>query len=116
MGYRLYGWKLTGSMAIEAALAEAGAAFELVPVNVRAREHHADAFRAVNPRQQLPALDLCLVQHLLHLLPHHRTRMIPSRPQAPCTASPALAFLPSIGQRHGALARQSVTRWFATLD
>lgn len=58
MGYRLYGWKLTGSMAIEAALAEAGAAFELVPVNVRAREHHADAFRAVNPRQQLPVLEL----------------------------------------------------------
>jgi len=56
--YRLYAWKLTGSLATEAALAEAGAAFEIVPVNIRDGEQHGEAFGRVNPRRQLPALRL----------------------------------------------------------
>ena len=58
MTYTLYGWKLTGSLAIEAALAEAGAAFEHVPVNVRAGEHVSEDYGRINPRRQLPALRL----------------------------------------------------------
>ena len=32
--YNLYGWKLTGSLASEAALNEAGVDYEIIPVNI----------------------------------------------------------------------------------
>jgi len=57
-GYRLYGFKLTGSCAIEAALAEAGVEHKFVPVNTKAGETRTDAFKAINPRQQVPVLQL----------------------------------------------------------
>jgi glutathione S-transferase len=57
-GYVLYGWKLTGSLAIEAALAEASVPFDLVPINTKAREHQTEAFARLNPRLQLPVLRL----------------------------------------------------------
>ena len=56
--YKLYGWKMTGSMATEAAFAEAGVEFELVPVNQPDGEQLGEAYRQINPRQQLPALML----------------------------------------------------------
>jgi GST-like protein len=56
--YRLYGWKLTGSLAIEAAFAEAGVAFDLVPVSRKTDENLTNDFRRINPRQQLPAVML----------------------------------------------------------
>jgi glutathione S-transferase len=56
--YRLYGFKLTGSCAIEAALAEAGIAYEFIPINTKAGESRTTAYAAVNPRQQVPALQL----------------------------------------------------------
>jgi GST-like protein len=58
MGYVLYGWRQTGSMAIEAALAEAGVAHEFVPVSRKTDENLGPAFTTINPRQQLPALVL----------------------------------------------------------
>jgi glutathione S-transferase len=58
MGYVLYGWRQTGSMAIEAALAEAGVAHDFVPVSRKNDENKGAAFTAINPRQQLPALVL----------------------------------------------------------
>ena len=57
-GYRLYGWKLTGSLAIEAAFAEAGAEFEFIPVSRMTDENLSEEFRRINPRQQLPAVGL----------------------------------------------------------
>jgi glutathione S-transferase len=57
-GYRLYGWRQTGSMAIEAALAEAGVPYDFVPVSRATDENLGPSFTAVNPRQQLPALVL----------------------------------------------------------
>jgi glutathione S-transferase len=57
-GYVLYGWKLTGSLAIEAAFAEAGIDFELVPVSRKTDENLTAEFRRINPRQQLPAVRL----------------------------------------------------------
>ena len=57
-GYRLYGWKLTGSLAIEAAFAEAGVGFDYVPVSRKTDENLTEAYRRINPRQQLPALRL----------------------------------------------------------
>jgi glutathione S-transferase len=56
--YRLYGWRQTGSMAIEAALAEAGIAFEYIPISRKTDENRSAAFTHINPRQQLPALVL----------------------------------------------------------
>jgi glutathione S-transferase len=56
MGYRLYGWRQTGSMAVEAALDVAGIAHDFVPVSRKTDENLGPAFTAINPRQQLPAL------------------------------------------------------------
>jgi GST-like protein len=58
MGYVLYGWRQTGSMAIEAALAEAGVAHDFVPVSRKTDENKSPEYTAINPRQQLPALVL----------------------------------------------------------
>lgn len=56
--YILYGWRQTGSMAIEAALDEAGVPYEFVPVSRATNENLTAAFARINPRQQLPALAL----------------------------------------------------------
>lgn len=56
--YKVYGWKLTGSLATEAALKEAGADFEIIPVNIRAGEQNDADYGRVNPRRQVPALVL----------------------------------------------------------
>ena len=56
--YELFGWKLTGSLAIEAALKEAGAEFRITPVNLKEGETRTEEFTAINPRQQVPALRL----------------------------------------------------------
>jgi glutathione S-transferase len=57
-GYILYGGRRLGSLAIEAALHEAGIAFELVTVDTKAGEQRSEWFSSINPRQQLPALKL----------------------------------------------------------
>lgn len=56
--YKLYGWKLTGSLATEAALSEAGAEYEIVPINIREGEQHTQEYRLVNPTGQVPSLEL----------------------------------------------------------
>lgn len=56
--YILYGWRQTGSLAIEAALNEAGAAFELRLINTAEKQQLGEDYRKINPRQQLPALQL----------------------------------------------------------
>ena len=56
--YRLYGSLGTGSGAVEAALAEAGADYEVVTTNTKEGAHLTEEFRRINPRQQVPALQL----------------------------------------------------------
>lgn len=56
--YVLYGGKQLGSLAIEAALREAGVAYHYVTVDTKAGEQRSDWFTALNPRQQLPVLKL----------------------------------------------------------
>jgi glutathione S-transferase len=56
--YRLYGSPGTGSAAVEAALAEADASYEVITTNTKAQAHLTEAYRAINPRQQVPALQL----------------------------------------------------------
>ncbi|MGQ0565188.1 MAG: glutathione S-transferase family protein [Gemmobacter sp.] len=58
MPYTLYGWRQTGSMAIEAALAEGGIAHDVIAIDRAANETRTPAFTAINPRQQLPVLVL----------------------------------------------------------
>jgi GST-like protein len=94
MGYVLYGWRQTGSMAVEAALAEAGIAHDFVPISRKTDENKAEAFTAINPRQQLPALVLpdgtvvtegpAILSHIGDA--HPDARLIPS-PGSPARAT-----------------------------
>ncbi len=56
--YKIYGWKLSGSLATEAALNEAGADYEIIPVNIKEGEQHQEEYGRINPRRQVPALAL----------------------------------------------------------
>lgn len=56
--YRLYGSFGSGSAAVEAALAETGVEYEVVATNTKEQAHLTETFRAINPRQQVPALEL----------------------------------------------------------
>jgi len=56
--YKLYGWKLTGSLAAEAALTEAGLSFEIIPINIRVDEQHSEEYGRINSRRQVPSLAL----------------------------------------------------------
>ncbi len=56
--YKLYTSLQTGAACVEAALAEMGVDYEEIMVNRQAGEHNSEAFRLINPRQQIPALAL----------------------------------------------------------
>lgn len=56
--YRLYGSPGTGSAAVEAALAEAGADYQVIPTITKEGAHLTAEFAAINPRRQVPALQL----------------------------------------------------------
>jgi glutathione S-transferase len=56
--YRLYGSPSSGSASVEAALAEVGAEYVVDDVNTGDGKHLTEAFRVINPRQQVPALEL----------------------------------------------------------
>lgn len=56
--YRLYGSLGTGSASVEAALAEAGAGYAVIATDTKQGRHLEEAFRCINPRQQVPALEL----------------------------------------------------------
>lgn len=54
--YTLYGRRGSGSMAVEAALGECGAPFDLIEVPADPTPEQDAAFRAINPRGQVPVL------------------------------------------------------------
>lgn len=56
--YELYGTLQTGTCAIQAALEEAGASYRMIEITTKKGDHRTEAYRAVNPRQQVPALRL----------------------------------------------------------
>jgi glutathione S-transferase len=56
--YLLYGTRYTGTCAVHAALEEAGAVYEQVEISTKDGEHRTEAYRAINPRQQVPTLRL----------------------------------------------------------
>lgn len=91
--YRLYGSRGTGSAAVEAALAEAGAAYEVVATNTKAQAHMTEEYRAINPRQQVPALQLpdgsVMTEGSAMLL--HIADALPQAGLAPAPGTPARA-------------------------
>ena len=58
MTYVLYGARGSGSCAVECALAEAGAEYELRGIDLRTGEQRGPAYEAVNPQRKVPALVL----------------------------------------------------------
>lgn len=56
--YRLYGSTGSGSASVEAALAELGVAYEVVQTTTAEGRHLTEEFKRINPRQQVPALQL----------------------------------------------------------
>jgi glutathione S-transferase len=56
--YKLYESINSGSSAVEAALSEASADYVTVPTSTAEKRHLSEEFRAINPRQQIPALTL----------------------------------------------------------
>jgi glutathione S-transferase len=58
MGYVLYGENGSGAFSIEAALAEAGAAYEFVDISLEKDQQRSPEFRAINPSGKVPALKL----------------------------------------------------------
>jgi glutathione S-transferase len=56
--YTLYGSAGSGSASVEAALAAAGAEFQVIATTTSDGLHLTEEFRAINPRQQVPALRL----------------------------------------------------------
>jgi glutathione S-transferase len=56
--YTLYGTLYTGTCAVQAALEEAGIPYRFVEVTTKKGQHLSDEYRRINPRQQVPALQL----------------------------------------------------------
>jgi glutathione S-transferase len=56
--FRLYARKGAGSMAVEALLAECGAAYEIIDVSRDPGGSLAHSFQMINPRSEVPALQL----------------------------------------------------------
>jgi glutathione S-transferase len=58
MTYVLYGENGSGAFSIEAALAQAGAAYEFVDISLEKDQQRSPEFRAINPSGKVPALKL----------------------------------------------------------
>lgn len=56
--YKLYGWSLSGSMAVDGALAEVGADYDYVEIDAEAEENRTPEFLKINPRGQVPVVVL----------------------------------------------------------
>ena len=56
MTYLLYGARGSGSCAVECALAEIGADYELREISLRSEEQRGAEYEAVNPQRKVPAL------------------------------------------------------------
>ncbi|MBL0372525.1 glutathione S-transferase family protein [Rhizobium sp. KVB221] len=85
--YKLYGSPGSGSASVEAALAEVGAHYSVTRVNTGEGKHLTEDYRAINPRQQVPALELpdgtvmaegsAMMQHLADAFPESRLAPLP---------------------------------------
>lgn len=58
MTYIVYSSKGSGAFAVEAALAKAGAKYDVITLDTGKDEHRTPEFAAINPLQQVPAMKL----------------------------------------------------------
>ncbi|MDF1670098.1 MAG: glutathione S-transferase family protein [Roseovarius sp.] len=92
-GYVLYGYAQSGSAVIEAALVDAGIAFEFKNLNNDKGDLQGAAYRALNPRQQVPALmhpDGSVITEIPAIL-NHLADAFPDSGLAPTPGSSARA-------------------------
>lgn len=85
--YELYGSIGSGNACVEAALAVSGANYRVITIRTGEKEHLAESFRVINPRQQVPALRLpdgtimsesaAMMLHLADAFPDARLAPIP---------------------------------------
>lgn len=89
--YELYGTLGTGTCAVQAALEEAGAPYRMIEVTTKKGEHRTETYRAINPRQQVPALRLpdgsvvtegpAILMHIADSHPHRQLAPPPGSAQ-----------------------------------
>jgi len=110
--YRLYGTNLTGTCAVQAALAELDVPFERIEVSTKEGQHLTEDYKKINPRQQVPALvlpDGLVVTEGPAILNH----LADAHPEAPVNdpiapdADHSLALASSTWSRTSAPARRS---------
>lgn len=85
-GYTLFWEAMSGAMAVEFVLEEAGLPYRLRHVDMSAGEHLSDAYRAINPTRQVPALALpdgrVIGESVAIILTlgerHHETGLVPT--------------------------------------
>ncbi|MCA3130744.1 MAG: glutathione S-transferase family protein [Betaproteobacteria bacterium] len=83
-----------GSMAPHMVLREAGAPFELVPVDLSKGEHQSDAFRRLNPLARIPVLEADgLVLYEAPAICLHLADALPAAQLAPPPGTPDRALL-----------------------
>lgn len=100
--YRLYDSRQTGGVAVDAALTEIGADFEHVVVDIGKGDQFSEDFTRINPRQQVPALQLpdgTVLTEVIAILMH----LADTHPEA-ALAPPA-----------GTFERAQVNRWLSFL-
>jgi glutathione S-transferase len=56
--YKLYDWNQTGGTSVRAALAELEIPYDLVEIDIRSGAQFTDEYARINPRQQVPSLEL----------------------------------------------------------
>ncbi len=56
--YKLYDWNQTGGTAVRAVLAELEITYDLVEIDIRSDAQFTDEYTRINPRQQVPSLEL----------------------------------------------------------
>jgi len=103
MTYVLYGENGSGAFSIEAALAEAGAAYEFVDISLEKDQQRSPEFRAINPSGKVPALKLpsgevvTETSALLFLIAerHPESRLLPPSGPERAQALRWIAFLAS---------------------
>jgi len=92
-GYVLYGYAKSGSAVIEAALVDAGIPFELKKLDHDDGDLQSEAYRVLNPRQQVPALmhpDGSVITEIPAIL-NHLADAFPESRLAPAPGSSARA-------------------------
>ncbi len=100
--YKLYDWNQTGGTSVRAALAELEISFELVEIDFRSGAQFTDEYTRINPRQQVPSLELpdgSILTENIAILMH----LADTHPEA------------DLAPRGGTVERAQINRWLSFL-